>query len=165
MAMEQKKGRPQQIELRLSRVKRERLEKLLRNGGRQNHRTCQRARVLLSLRDGKGVTAVSREVGVSVGTVQNIRKRYLEEGLEQALNDKPRSGQPMKLSPEVQQRIIAIACTDPPAGHSHWSLRLLAHEVKRQKLADPVSYNTIRVVLQSHDLKPWREKNVVRRQT
>jgi hypothetical protein len=41
----------------------------------------------------------------------------------------------------------------------------LAHEVKRQKLADPVSYNTIRVVLQSHDLKPWREKNVVRRQT
>jgi putative transposase len=163
--MEHKKGRPQQIELRLSRGKRKRLENLLRNGARQKHRTCQRARVLLGLGNGKGVTAVAKEVGVSVGTVQNIRKRYLREGLEQALNDKPRSGQPTKLSPETQQRIIAIACTDPPPGHSHWSLRLLAREVQRQKLADPVSYNTIRVVLQSHDLKPWREKNVVRRKT
>jgi len=66
------------------------------------------------------------------------------------------------LDQEQRQRIIAAACSPPPEGRARWTVRLLTEEAIRRKLVPRVGRETIRVLLESHDLKPWREKNVVR---
>jgi hypothetical protein len=66
------------------------------------------------------------------------------------------------LDREQRQRIIAVACSPPPEGRARWTVRLPTEEAIRRKLVPRVGRETIRVLLESHDLKPWREKNVVR---
>jgi hypothetical protein len=66
------------------------------------------------------------------------------------------------LDAQHRQRIVALACGPPPEGRSRWTVRLLTEEVVKRKLEPRVGRETIRVLLESHDLKPWREKNVVR---
>jgi transposase len=95
-------------------------------------------------------------------TVRVIARRYEEEGLESALYEKPRPGKPRSLDPSQNQRVIAMVCSLPPAGQARWSVRLIASEAVKRKLAPQVSRETIRILLQNHDLKPWREKNVMR---
>ena len=65
-------------------------------------------------------------------------------------------------TPSTGQRIIAMVCGPPPAGRARWSVRLIAQEAVKRKLVEHVGPETVRILLQSHDLKPWREKNVVR---
>jgi hypothetical protein len=60
------------------------------------------------------------------------------------------------------QRIIALVCGPPPQGQARWNVRLIAEEAVRRKLVARVGRETIRILLQNHELKPWREKNVVR---
>jgi hypothetical protein len=63
------------------------------------------------------------------------------------------------------QRIIAMVCGPPPEGRARWTVRLIAEEAVKRKLTPAVGRETIRILLESHDLKPWREKNVVHRRT
>ena len=65
------------------------------------------------------------------------------------------------LNHNQKQRIIAMVC-DPPEGRARWTVRLIAEEAVKRKLIPPVGRETIRILLLHHDLKPWREKNVVR---
>src|ERR1035437_10110124 len=76
-----------------------------------------------------------------------------------------RPGKSQALDPEQRQRIIAVACSPPPEGRARWTVRLLTEEAIRRRLVPRVGRETIRVLLESHDLKPWREKNVVRGRT
>ena len=69
------------------------------------------------------------------------------------------------LDASQKQRIIAMVCSDPPEGRARWTVRLVAQEAVKRKLAPRVGRETIRILLQDHDLKPWREKNVVRGRT
>jgi putative transposase len=62
-----------------------------------------------------------------------------------------------------KQRIIAMVCTEPPQGAARWTVRLVAEQAVKRQLVPRVGRETIRVLLQSHDLKPWREHNVVHR--
>ena len=94
--------------------------------------------------------------------VRAIARRWEEEGLEQALQEKPRPGQKRRLEESQSQRIIAMVCSAPPAGQARWSVRLIAAEAVQRKLVPRVGRETIRVLLESHDLKPWRKKNGVR---
>jgi transposase len=94
--------------------------------------------------------------------VRAIARRYEEEGLESALYEKPRPGQQRRLDAGQSQRIIALVCGPPPAGQARWSVRLIAQEAVKRKLVAEVGRETIRILLRTHDLKPWREKNVVR---
>ncbi len=59
--------------------------------------------------------------------------------------------------------IVAMVCSDPPEGRGRWTVRLIAEEAVKRKLVPRVGREAIRVLLQHHDLQPWREKNVVRR--
>ena len=95
-------------------------------------------------------------------TVRAIARRYEEEGLESALHEKPRPGKQRALNPGQSQRIIAMVCGSPPEGRARWSVRLIAEEAVKRKLAPQVGRETIRILLQSHELKPWREKKLVR---
>jgi hypothetical protein len=59
-----------------------------------------------------------------------------------------------------KQRLIAMVCSNPPEGRARWTVRLGAEEAVKRKLVPGVGRETIRILLLSHDLKPWREKNV-----
>jgi hypothetical protein len=92
--------------------------------------------------------------------IRNVGHRYQEGGLEAALYEKPRPGAATVLDDSQKQRIIAMVCSDPPQGRARWTVRLVAQEAVKRKLVPRVGRETIRILLLSHDLKPWREKNV-----
>jgi len=131
-------------------------------GGMQPVRTVRRALVLQQLGQGRPCQAVAVSVGVGVNTVYRVRQRYEEGGLARALYDKPRPGREPLLQAREKQQIIAMVCGNPPAGRGRWTVRLIAGEAVRRGLVAQVGRETIRVLLQNHDLQPWREKNVVR---
>lgn len=133
----------------------------LLKGGVQQVRVVLRALTLLQLDAGLSAPKVSVLVGFAAPAIRVIARRYREHGLERALYERPRQGHAELLDPTEKQRIIAMVCSTPPEGRARWTVRLVAHEAVRRKLVPRVGRETIRVLLESHDLKPWREKNVV----
>jgi hypothetical protein len=81
------------------------------------------------------------------------------------LYERQRPGATPLLTTVERQRIIAMVCSDPPEGQARWTVRLVAEQAVKRKLVPKVGRETVRVLLESHDLKPWREKNVVRGRT
>lgn len=132
------------------------------NQGWESARVLRRALILRQLDRGQAAGQVASQVGVASKTVRAIARRYEEEGLESALYERPRPGQRRRLDASQSQRIIAMVCGPPPSGQARWSVRLIAQEAVKRKLVPRVGRESIRILLQSHDLKPWREKNVVR---
>jgi len=130
--------------------------------GRESSRVLRRASILRQLDRGQKASQVATSVGVAAKTVRAIARRYEEEGLESALYEKPRPGKQRALDLGQSQRIIAMVCSPPPQGIARWSVRLIATEAVKRKVIPQVGRETIRILLQSHELKPWREKNVVR---
>jgi transposase len=91
---------------------------------------------------------VAQAVEVSQPTVSRVRKQYFEEGLQAALNRRPPKREyHRKLDGEQEARLIALACSEPPEGHSRWSLRLLADKLVELEVVDDVSYQTVRRTL------------------
>jgi putative transposase len=139
--------------------------KHLLSGGVQQVRVVLRALSLLQLDAGLSAPQVSQMVGFAAPAIRTIAQRYREHGLERALYERQRHGHPELLRPSEKQRIIAMVCSAPPEGQARWTIRLVAHEAVKRKLVPRVGRETIRILLESHDLKPWREKNVVRGRT
>lgn len=137
------------------------LKKMLA-GGVEQVRVAMRAVALLRLAEGMGAPQIAAVLPLSRQSVRNIARRYEEGGLERALYDKQRPGAESLLSTQQRQRIIAMVCSDPPKGRARWTVRLVAEEAVKRRLVPRAGRETIRVLLESHDLKPWREKNVVR---
>jgi transposase len=152
------------LNLHLSKADERTLTELLRSGVLQV-RVVLRSLALLQLSSGESVSAIARRLRLTPKTVRDIGRRYLEEGLDRALYERPRPGAKPLLDPAVQQRIIAMVCSDPPEGQARWTVRLIAEQAIKRKLVPRVGRETIRILLGSHDLKPWREKNVVRGRT
>lgn len=148
------------LSVRLSKRNREELRQLLRRG-LQPVRTTLRALALLQLDAGQTASEVGTNLQLTDKAVREIGRRYEDGGIERALYDKQRPGAAPLLETSQQQRIIAMVCSDPPPGRARWTVRLIAEEAVKRKLLPRVGRETIRVLLQSHDFKPWREKNVV----
>src|SRR6516162_11929870 len=145
------------VQVELTKKDRKQIAGML-NKGWESARVLRRALILRQLDQGQTVTQVASQVGVARKTVRAIGRRYEEEGLESALYEKPRPGQPRALDVGQSQRIIAMVCGPPPEGQARWSVRLIAEEAVKRKLARRVGRETIRILLQHHELKPWREK-------
>lgn len=152
------------VHVQLKSKDRQQLSGMLRKG-RESSRVLRRALVLRQLDRGQKAAQVAASVGVAAKTVRAIARRYEEEGLESALYERPRPGKQRALDVGQSQRIIAMVCSPPPRGIARWSVRLIATEAVKRKLVPQVGRETIRILLQSHELKPWREKNVVRGRT
>jgi transposase len=131
-------------------------------GGVQQVRVVFRALALRQLAGGATAPRVAQTLPLTAKAVRQIAHRYNSEGLERALYEKQRPGAQQVLDSSQKQRIIAMVCSPPPEGRARWTVRLIAQEAVKRKLVPRVGRETIRVLLESHDLKPWREKNVVR---
>jgi len=140
------------------------IEELL-SSGVQQVRVVLRALALLHLAEGFSAPQISSMVHLTDQAVRNLARRYQNGGLEAALYEKRRPGAASVLDVSQKQRIIAMVCSDPPEGRARWTVRLVAQEAVKRKLVPRVGRETIRILLQDHDLKPWREKNVVHRRT
>jgi transposase len=128
--------------------------------GKRSAREFQRAWILLLADKGKTDEEISELLNVSKRTVERIRTRYVNEGLD-AIHDRPRTGQPKKLSSSQEAQIIAIACSDAPEGRERWTLELLRKEAIKRGIVDDISTEPIRILLKKHDLKPWLKKHGV----
>jgi hypothetical protein len=125
-------------------------------------RVWRRIRVLLLLDGGHTVRATAIAVGGYPREISRVGKRYLRGGLQHALTEDPRPKPSPKLDSGQEAAVVALVCGPPPDGRSRWTLRLLAQETSRRRIVETIGHETIRMVLARHDLKPWREKNVVR---
>ena len=149
------------VDVGLSKREKQRIGEMLRKG-RQSARVLRRALVLQQLDMGQTAAQVGLNLALSSKAVRAIALRFEQEGLEAALVEKPRPGKRRLLDEAQSQQIVAMVCGPAPAGQARWSVRLIATEAVRRKLVPRVGRETIRMLLESHDLKPWREKNVVR---
>lgn len=123
---------------------------------------ARRARILELLASGARQCDVAAQTGAGIATVGRVRRRFLLEGAEAAVFGYVSTGGPRLLCEAEEARIVALACSDPPDGRCRWTIRLLATESVERGLVKRVARETVRVVLKSHGIKPWREKNVVR---
>ena len=137
------------------------LEEFL-SGGVQAVRAVLRGMALRQLAKGVSAPRIAEFIPLTPQAIRKVGHRYAEGGLERALYEKERPGAAALLEDSQKQRIIAMVCAAPPEGHARWTVRLVAEQAVKKRLVPRVGRETIRMLLLSHDLKPWREKNVVR---
>ena len=121
--------------------------------GQAPARKLTHARILLKADQGAGGpnwrdAAIMEALEVSRSTVERLRRRYVEEGLETALTHRPhKTGHPHCLDGRQEAQLITLACSAPPNGRDGWTLRLLADKMVELQYADAVSYETVRRTL------------------
>lgn len=92
-----------------------------------------RAIILLFLNKGMTNIEIANLLDIHPNTVSRIKNKFLKEGVNVALFDKQRSGQPQKYGKREEAEIIALACSDPPQGRKSWSIRLITEKLKEKK--------------------------------
>jgi transposase len=141
----------------LSNEERQELETLTA-GGKAPVRMIKRAQILLAVQLGASDGTIARILDVGTATIYRIKRLFVEESLEAALNEKPRPGAERKLSGKEEALLIATACTNPPGGRSRWTLQLLSDKIVEMVDVDSISRETVRRRLEENDLKPWQRK-------
>lgn len=137
--------------VRLTDEEREQLKALV-SKGRASARKIVRAQVLLKV-DADGPNWIDRQVaeafGIRANTVADIRERFVEEGMDRALDRKQPDDPPRqrKLDGAGEARLIAIACGEAPEGRARWTLRLLAGQLVELAIVDRISHETVRQTL------------------
>jgi len=134
------------IVLKLKPKDREFLINLTKTGNR-NSREFERAYILLALDKGKKHEEITEFYNVSRITIWRVKSKYLKAGVQEAIKDEPRPGQPIKYSETEQAEIIAMACSNAPDGRARWTLRLLEKTLKKQKGMGTINRETIRLML------------------
>jgi transposase len=132
--------------------------------GKHKARDIKRAQVLLKSNQGMKDEDISVSVGLSPRTVERVRQRFTEigGGINRAVYELPRTGQPAKLDDVKEAKLVAIACSRAPEGRDRWTLELLKQRLIGDKVVNTISLNAIHQHLINRGIKPWREKNVVR---
>jgi putative transposase len=154
-------GRPP-LSIDFSKKDQQELRALLK-GGVQQVRVVLRALALLQLAENASAPQIAKVIPLTSQAIRRLGHRYEQAGLQGALYEKQRPGAAEVLDASQKQRIIALVCSNPPEGRARWTVRLVAEEAVKRKLVPTVGREAIRILLLHHDLKPWREKNVVRR--
>ncbi|HVI79044.1 MAG TPA: helix-turn-helix domain-containing protein [Candidatus Acidoferrum sp.] len=114
--------------------------------GRSAARTMKRASALLQLHAGHTLLYVAQALQVSRQSVARWRDGYLQVGL-QALDEKPRSGRPIRIDGKQRARLTALACSTPPEGRARWTLRLLADQAVELGYCTGLSHTQARKIL------------------
>ena len=130
--------------VKLSREERERLDKLIRKG-KASAKIILKARILLKADQGEGGEGWSDALDTNVTMVARVREKLVTEGLDAVLTRKRRETPPIEpiFDGERQAQLIALACSEPPAGHARWTIRLLAEHVVERKIVESAHFNTV----------------------
>ena len=91
-------------------------------------------------------------LNINRSTVAQVKKRYMKKGVDYALEEKPRSGQPIKYTKKHEAEIIAQACTKAPKGRKRWTVRLLTKELRKKKDLRNINRESTRLVLKKAKL-------------
>ena len=136
-------------------------EQLLRltRGGKASVRKVTRARILLKANGGVIDQEVAKALDTGTATVSRTRQRFVQEGLDSALNERPRPGQRPKLTGKQEAHLVAVACSAAPEGHTRWTLRLLADKVVELGFADSIARETVRQVLKKTTSSPGKKSS------
>ncbi len=145
----------------------------LASTGKAAARKLTHARILLLADTTPGGELTDDQIVAALGaglcTVGRVRKRLVTQGLEQAVSPRPQPPRPdkIKIKGDVEQRLVQLACGDPPQGRCHWALQLLADELVVLGLIDAVSAETVRKALQktTSSRGSWRPGASRRRST
>ena len=139
--------------VKMERGQRAGLEQLIRSG-QASARKLMHARLLLKADSGEGGpnwpdTRISVALEVSVPTIWRVRRRFVEQGVDDALNRRPQPERPTKriFDGEKEAHLIALTCGEKPEGEGCWSVRLLAERLVKIGEVEQVSYETVRRVL------------------
>jgi transposase len=142
----------------LTEQEREELEALTKRG-KIDAKKFIHARALLLCDAGSSgpawnVADTAAALGVTSRTIEHLKKRFVEEGIEAALARKPREKPPREVifDGAFEARLISLACSDAPEGHRRWTVRLLADKVVELKIAPSVSHMTVQRVLKKTNL-------------
>ena len=127
--------------------------------GETSARKVKRALVLLKADEGLPDHEVASALLISRATVGRVRRRFVNEGLQSALNERPRPGQKRKLDGRQEAHLVAIACSDAPQGHTHWTLQLLADKVVAMGFTESICLETVRQTLKKTNSSRGRRRN------
>ena len=130
----------------LSADERERLERLSRQRT-ASVRMVRRAQALLLAADEKTDEAIAERLRMGVATLERLRRRFVEEGLEASLRERPRPGARPKLGPKEQAFVVALACTKPPEGRHRWTMQMLADRLVELEMVPDITDEAIRLLL------------------
>lgn len=114
---------------------------------RRSLREINRANILLLLSKGKQASEIAEFLDIGRNTVSRTKQRFLREGIDAALEEEPRSGQPRIHTAAREAEVIALACSDAPSGRSRWTLELLTERLNRQKGFRKINRESIRLML------------------
>lgn len=143
--MFQKKGQMKKHHITLSDSERLFLKELLSKGS-MKVRKQTRIKGLLYLDEGKNYQEISKLLSVNYVTVSAWASSYKTEQLS-FLDERPRSGRPVKFDGQDRAKVTALACSDAPEGYSQWSLRLLSDRLVSLELVEDISYSTVGLIL------------------
>jgi transposase len=144
--------------VRLCEEERQQLSQIIKKGKAAAHKIRQANMLLKADADGPSWTdeAIAQAFSVHVTTVKKMRERFVEKGLEAALERKPQnhpSRQP-KLDGEAEARLLALRCGEAPEGYARWTLRLLADQAVEMNIVDSISHETVRQALKKMKCAP-----------
>ena len=112
--------------------------------GTAQARKIKRGNILLLADEGKTDKAISETLKTSYSTIERTRKKYVEDGLKTALNEKPRSGAPKSLDGRGEALLIATVCSAPPEGRTRWTMRLLEKNLVELNVSDTTIQRTLK---------------------
>jgi transposase len=115
--------------------------------GQNKAAVIRRAHILLKSDEGKSDRAISELLYIHEDSVRNTRKRFVEDGLQAALEDKAKPTRETKLNEQQQAHLVAVACSQPPEGQARWTLELLAAQLMKDGIVAAISPETVRLAL------------------
>ena len=124
----------------------------LTSRGQLSARKMKRAQILLAADKGKKDETISETLGTALSTIHRIRQKFVEGGIEFALSERPRPGGQKKLDGKAEAFLVAMACSEPPAERTKWTMQLLAERMVELKVVESLSDETVRRTLQKNSL-------------
>lgn len=128
------------------------------NKGHHTSQTFRTAYILLNCDEGEYSEKITNEqiskvLKVSMRTIDRVKKKFVEEGLEKALERRPTSRKyDIKIDGDVEAKLISLCCSEPPKGYAKWSLRILADKMVELEYVDSISYVSVSKVLKKMNL-------------
>lgn len=139
------------LKIKLTKADKKYLEKFVLTGTKKA-RSISRANILLLANQGKDDKTISQATKTHRQKIWRTKKRYIDDGLQKTLEEKPRSGQPKKYKDKEEAEIIALACTNPPQGRKRWTLELMTETLQKKKNSKTINRESIRLVLKKAKL-------------